>query len=83
MFPGTSLGELRLLPAAYANPHGRRPITENHFGARHRDWVGAMPPLLRADGTEFDKTRVVPFAYRHTSPSGTPSRESRSTCSPP
>jgi integrase len=66
MFPGTPLGELRLLPAAYANPHGRRPITENHFGARHREWVGAMPPLLRADGTEFDKARVVPYAYRHT-----------------
>lgn len=66
MFPGTPLGELRLLPAAYANPHGRRPVTENHFSARHREWVGAMPPLLRADGTEFDKTRVVPYAYRHT-----------------
>jgi integrase len=66
MFPGTPLGELRLLPAAYANPHGRRPVTENHFGARHREWVDAMPPLLRADGTEFDKARVVPYAYRHT-----------------
>ncbi len=66
MFPGTPLRELRLLPAAYANPHGRRPVTENHFGARHREWVDAMPPLLRADGTEFDKARVVPYAYRHT-----------------
>ncbi len=66
MFPGTPLGELRLLPAAYANPHGRRPVTENHFGASHREWVDAMPPLLRADGTEFDKARVVPYAYRHT-----------------
>jgi hypothetical protein len=66
MFPGAPLGELRLLPAAYANPHGRRPVAENHFGARHRDWVSSMPPLLRADGTEFDKTRVVPYAYRHT-----------------
>ena len=66
MFPGAPLGELRLLPAAYANPHGRRPVAENHFGARHREWVSSMPPLLRADGTEFDKTRVVPCAYRHT-----------------
>ena len=68
MFPGAPLGELRLLPAAYANPHGRRPVTENHFGACHREWVDAMPPLLRADGTEFDKARVVPYAYRHLRP---------------
>jgi integrase len=66
MFPDTPLGELKLLPAAYANPHGRRAIAENHFGARHREWVGGLPPLLRADGTEFDKARVVPYAYRHT-----------------
>jgi integrase len=66
LFPGTPLGELKLLPAAYANPHGRRAITEGHFGARHREWIGSLPPLLRADGTEFDKTRVVPYAYRHT-----------------
>ncbi len=37
-----------------------------HFGARHREWADGLPPLLRADGTEFDKTRVVPYAYRHT-----------------
>lgn len=66
LFPGTPLGELKLLPAAYANPHGRRAITEGHSGARHREWIGSLPPLLRADGTEFDKTRVVPYAYRHT-----------------
>ena len=65
-FPGTPLGELKLLPAAYANPHGRRAITEGHFGARHREWIGKAPPLLRADGTEFDKARVIPYAYRHT-----------------
>jgi integrase len=65
-FPGTPLSELKLFPAAYANPHGRRAITEGHFGARHRTWVDDLPPLLRADGTEFDKERVVPYAYRHT-----------------
>jgi hypothetical protein len=65
-FPGTPLSELKLLPAAYANPHGRRAITEGHFGARHREWIGGVPPLLRADSTEFDKARVVPYAYRHT-----------------
>ena len=65
-FPDTLLAGLRLLPAAYANPHGRHPITENHFGARHRAWIEDLPPLLRSDGTEFGKARVIPYAYRHT-----------------
>ncbi len=65
-FPATPLSELKLFPAAHANPHGRRAITEGHFGARHRAWVDDLPPLLRSDGTEFDKERVVPYAYRHT-----------------
>jgi len=65
-FGATAPGQLKLLPAAYANPHGRRPITENQLGARHRTWVDALPPLLRDDGSEYDKTRIVPYAYRHT-----------------
>jgi integrase len=65
-FPGTPLAELRLLPAAHANPCGRRPVSETHFGARHRAWIGGLPPLLRSDGTEFDASRVIPYAYRHT-----------------
>ena len=54
-----------MLPAAHANPHGQRSITEGHLGARHRAWIDHLPPLLRADGTEYDKTKVVPYAYRH------------------
>ncbi len=66
LFPGTALSELKLLPAAYANPHGRRPIGVVVFGQRHREWISSLPPLRRADGTEFDKARIVPYAYRHT-----------------
>jgi integrase len=65
-FPGTELSQLKLLPAPYANPHGRRPFSVVVFGARHREWITSLPPLRRADGTEFDKARVVPYAYRHT-----------------
>lgn len=65
-FPDPPLAQLKLLPAAYANPHGRRAITENQLGARHRAWIDALPALLRADGTEYDKTKIVPYAYRHT-----------------
>jgi integrase len=64
-FPDTPLTQLTLLPATHANPHGRRPITEGHLGARHRAWIDHLPPLLRADGTEYDKTKIVPYAYRH------------------
>ncbi|MBO0807354.1 MAG: site-specific integrase [Actinobacteria bacterium] len=64
-FPDTALAELSLLPAATANPHGRRAITESQLGSRHRAWIDSLPPLLRADGTEYDKARVVPYAYRH------------------
>jgi integrase len=66
MFPGTALSGLKLLPAAYANPNGRRAIGGVVFSARHREWVSSMPALRRADGTEFDKARIVPYAYRHT-----------------
>ena len=64
-FPDTPLAQLKLLPAAHANPHGRRPVSEAHLGARHRAWIDHLPPLLREDGTEYDKTRIVPYAYRH------------------
>lgn len=64
-FPDTPLAQLKLLPAAHANPHGHRAITEAHLGARHRVWIDTLPPLLRDDGTEYDKSKVVPYAYRH------------------
>lgn len=39
---------------------------DSGLGGRHREWVNRLPPLLRADGTDFDKTAVVLYAYRHT-----------------
>ena len=64
-FPDTPLAELKLLPAAYSNPHGRRAVTETHLTTRHRMWVKSLPPVLRADGTEYDKSKIIPYAYRH------------------
>jgi integrase len=64
-FAQTPLAELKLLPAACANPEGRRAITESHVGTQHRAWIQRLPPLRRADGAEYDKTRIVPYAYRH------------------
>jgi site-specific recombinase XerD len=65
-FPNTQLAQLKMFPAAKSNPDGRVPITEYQLSSRHRVWIDALPPLLRADGTEYDKTRIVPYAYRHT-----------------
>ena len=65
-FPGIPLGELKLLPTGWANRHGRRTLTVSALAAVHREWVNALPPLLLADGTEYDKDRIIPYAYRHT-----------------
>jgi integrase len=65
-YPGAPLDRLVLLPSPKSNPDGCRPISAAGLGNAHREWIDAMPPLLLADGTEFDKTRAVPYAYRHT-----------------
>ena len=65
-FPGTPPGELKLLPTGWANRDGRRPLTVSALSAAHRDWITSLPPLLLADGTEYDKDRIIPYAYRHT-----------------
>ena len=65
-FPGTPVSELKLLPTGWANRDGRRPLTVSALSAAHRDWISSLPPLLLADGTEYDKDRVIPYAYRHT-----------------
>jgi len=65
-FPSTPAGELKLLPTGWANRDGRRPLTVPALSAAHRDWVTSLPPLLLPDGAEYDKDRIVPYAYRHT-----------------
>jgi integrase len=65
-FPRTPAAELRLLPTIFANPDGRRGIRTETLSERHRTWVDSLPPLLRADGSEYDKAKVTLYAYRHT-----------------
>lgn len=65
-FPDSSIGELKLLPARWRNPHGRRAMTVASLEVRHREWVAGRPALRTRDGVEFDKARAVPYAYRHT-----------------
>jgi integrase len=65
-FPDTPAGQLKLLPAPRRNPEGRRPISISMLDDRHRAWVAALGPLRTRDGVEFDTTKIVPYAYRHT-----------------
>ena len=64
-FPVTPSGELKLLPTDRRNPDGRSAITSFSLAFAHRRWVTALATLRTADGVEFDKTRVVLYAYRH------------------
>lgn len=66
-FPDTPARELTLLPGPRRNPDGRRPISISMLDDRHREWVDSLP-LRTGDGGEFDKAKVVPYAYRHLCP---------------
>ena len=65
-FPDTALSKLKLLPTPLANPHGTKSINDEAVSERHRSWVNRLPDLRLADGTVFDKAKIVPYAYRHT-----------------
>jgi integrase len=65
-FPHTLAAKLKLLPTPYRNPDGHKAISKTTLQARHRDWVAGLPTLRTRDGVEFDMTKIVPYAYRHT-----------------
>jgi hypothetical protein len=65
-FPVTGLAELVLLPTPHANPAGRKPISGGLLDLRHRSWVDRLPVIGPDDDAEFNKSKIVPYAYRHT-----------------
>lgn len=65
-WPDTPLAELKLLPTDRRNPDGTKAITAFSLAFAHRTWVSRMPMLPTTDGAEFDKTKIVLYAYRHT-----------------
>jgi integrase len=65
-FPHTPVGQLKLLPAPRRNPDGRSAMSIAMLDSRHRNWVDTLPTLRTPDGVEVDKTRLVPYVYRHT-----------------
>lgn len=65
-YPETPPGELPLFPRTGRNPHGTAPVTDMRIGRFLRDWTAALPSLLGPDGNEFDRSRVISYAFRHT-----------------
>ncbi|WP_329410652.1 site-specific integrase [Nocardia vinacea] len=76
-FADEPASRLKLLPTSIKNPHGIKAINDGHLGARHRDWITALPdtsvPMtVVVNGktvvklVPFDKSRIIPYAYRHT-----------------
>ena len=65
-YPHTPVGDLKLLPTDRRNPDGRKAVTGFSLSFHHRAWVNQMPVLRTADGIEFDKRKIVLYAYRHT-----------------
>ncbi|MFI1586125.1 hypothetical protein [Embleya sp. NPDC020630] len=74
-FPDTPTGMLKLLPSPVANPAGKKSI--GPIGDAHRAWVDELadimiPVVVEVDGQPvtkllpFDKSRIFPYAYRHT-----------------
>jgi hypothetical protein len=63
--PGRPVAGLKLLPADRRSPCGAKALTAFTLGFAHRDWVTRLPALTTSDGTEFDKRRVILYAYRH------------------
>jgi HPt (histidine-containing phosphotransfer) domain-containing protein len=76
LVPHTPVSELKLMPATKKNPRGTKAIYSISEG--HRSWVDSLPDFLvpiivEEEGGEpvtrlmpFDKTRIFPYAYRHT-----------------
>ncbi|TQC40119.1 hypothetical protein EEB14_56405 [Rhodococcus sp. WS4] len=64
-FPDTPLAELALLPRATRNRAGTQPIHDDTLASAHRRWVDDLEALHRPDGSEFDKSAVFLYAYRH------------------
>ena len=64
-YPDAPIATLKLLPAAWRNSNGTRAITVGPLSTQHRRWVDALPMVCTDDGAEFDKTKIVLYAYRH------------------
>jgi integrase len=64
-FPDTPPADLALIPRATRSRDGSRPSSDDILASAHRRWVDDLEPLVGPDRTEFDKSAVFLYAYRH------------------
>jgi integrase len=64
-YPDTPARQLRLFPRRQRNPHGTTPMNPTDLARVSRRWVDALPMLLDSDNGDFARSRVVPYAFRH------------------
>ncbi len=60
-FPGTPVGELKLLPTDRRNPRGRTAITAFSFAFAHRIWVSRMPVAAHQRRDRVRQTACLPL----------------------
>ncbi|MFJ2867460.1 tyrosine-type recombinase/integrase [Kitasatospora sp. NPDC087314] len=65
-FPGTPARDLKLLPSPIRNPRGEKAISESTLSTNTRIWVDALSEITLDNGSVFDKTKIFPYAFRHT-----------------
>ncbi len=65
-FPQTPPRELPLFPRTTRNPRGTVALSSMQLIRILREWITELPALLGPDGEEFDRSRVVAYAFRHT-----------------
>ena len=53
------------LREVHSNPRGAAPMASMELSRVVRRWVTALPALRDRDGEPFDRSRVVPYAFRH------------------
>jgi integrase len=64
-FPDADPGRLPLVPRLLANRDGRQPIRPTMLPTKMRQWTRALGELTGPDGEPFDRTKVFPYAFRH------------------
>jgi len=64
-FPDADPGRLPLVPRLLANRDGRQPIRPTMLPTKMRQWTRALGELTGPDGEPFDRSKVFPYAFRH------------------
>ena len=64
-FPDADPDRLPLLPRQRRNRDGRQPTSPKTLASKMRAWVDAMDQLSGLDSEPFDRTKVFPYAFRH------------------